>query len=229
MSLEEVMEQIERIIHEDEVHNINFVTPDHFFPYTFSLCRMIRERGHSIPMLYNLSGYQSVKWLRVAESYADIYLPDFKYSDRKLASALSRCGDYPDVAVAALSEMVRQKGFLDSFLTGSPTASKGVLVRHLILPGHVGNSKDVLTTLFIEFGPHLPISLMSQYSPMTPEKDPCLRRKVLKDEFDEVFEHAMDLGFEYLFAQFPLTEELIEGETAPFLPDFNLVNPFSKR
>ncbi len=103
----------------------------------------------------------------------DIYLPDFKYADPRLAAKLSRCLDYPTVALEAIALMARQKGFLDT--CGSEevpaVASKGLLVRHLILPGFVENSIEALTTLFIEFGPRLPISLMSQYHPVVRHRD----------------------------------------------------------
>ncbi|MEW5908649.1 MAG: radical SAM protein [Thermodesulfobacteriota bacterium] len=225
-TLDNLVDQVEEVIDKYGVHNINFVTPDHFFPFAFNLCRILRKKGHSLPMLYNVSGYQSVKMLRLAESAVDIYLPDYKYSDQRLASALSRCRDYPEVALAAILEMVRQKGFLNSFQTGDPIADRGVLVRHLILPGYPDNSKNALTTLFLEFGPGLPISLMSQYSPVTPQEDTDLKRYLRKDEFDEVYEHAMDLGFHHLFVQFPETLEKSDDKGDPFVPDFGLAAPF---
>jgi len=155
------------MIQGEHVHNINFVTPDHFFPYVFELVTLLRGRHCTLPMVFNVSGYQSVNLLKSAEEYVDIYLPDFKYADRDLAKRLSKCRDYPDVALAALSVMLSQKGFLDCFDTGDPLARKGVLVRHLILPGYVANSINALTTLFVEFGAELPLSLMSQYVPVT--------------------------------------------------------------
>jgi len=176
-------------------------------------------------MVFNLSGYQSVNLLRSAEGYVDIYLPDFKYADRDLAKKFSRCHDYPDVALAALSEMVSQKGFLDSVDAGDPLAKRGVLVRHLILPGHVENSVNALTTLFVEFGAALPLSLMSQYVPVNPQAAETLNRRVTQEEFDQVYSHAMELGFRHLFVQFP--EEAVSDRKPPFLPDFRLDKPFS--
>jgi putative pyruvate formate lyase activating enzyme len=123
--------------------------------------------------------------------------------------------------------MVRQKGFLDSFQGSSPLAAKGVLVRHLILPGYVGNSMDALTTLFLEFGRLLPLSIMSQYTPVRCQDAESMNRPVTPEEFREVYEHAVGLGFERLFVQFP--EERGAGEPAgdPFLPDFTKPKPFS--
>jgi len=225
MEMERLLAKVEEMIIRKHVHNINFVTPDHFFPYVFELVSLLRSRGHDLPMVFNLSGYQSVNLLKAAEGYADIYLPDFKYADRDLAKKFSRCQDYPDVALAALSEMLSQKGFLDSFDTGDSLAKKGVLVRHLILPGHVENSINALTTLFVEFGADLPLSLMSQYVPVTPQDTEALNRCLTEEEFNEVYSHVLDLGFQHVFVQFPV-EQPSECKP-PFLPDFRLDKPFS--
>jgi putative pyruvate formate lyase activating enzyme len=219
------------------IHNVNFVTPDHFLPHTVSMVRRLRERGIAIPTVYNLSGYQRLESLKLIEPIADIYLPDFKYADASLAHRLSNSADYAPVALEAVSEMIRQKGFLDTFVgndegeTGTigrggfyPLAREGVLVRHLILPGQVGNSLRVLSMLFLEFGPELPISLMSQYVPVCtfPLGSP-LNRRVARDEFQQVFQHAQELGFRNLFVQYP---EEVATEMRPFLPDFRMAHPF---
>jgi putative pyruvate formate lyase activating enzyme len=120
--------------------------------------------------------------------------------------------------------MIRQKGFLDSFEKKSDTAEKGVLVRHLILPGKVENSKKALDTLFLEFGEDLPLSLMSQYHPVINHEDGNMNRTIRTEEFDTVYSHALDLGFRNMFVQFP---DEYDEETSPgFLPDFNLKSPF---
>jgi len=211
------------------VHNVNFVTPDHFFPYTFQLVTLLRRAGHDLPAVYNLSGYQCVNVLKTAGDYADIYLPDFKYADPDLAMRLSKCRDYPQVALAAISEMVRQKGFIDAGADGSTPATKGVLVRHLILPGKIENSVGALTTLFLEFGAGLPLSLMSQYCPVLPQKDEDLNRAITREEFDRVYTHALDLGFEHLYVQFPDEAPVPQADISPFLPDFRSQEPFSNR
>jgi putative pyruvate formate lyase activating enzyme len=225
LTLEELVTKVEDMITLKRVHNVNFVTPDHFFPHVFDLVTLLRSKGYHLPTVLNLSGYQSVNLLKSAERYADIYLPDFKYADRNLAKRLSRCHEYPDVALAALSEMLSQKGFLDCFDTGESLARKGVLVRHLILPGHVENSINALTTLFVEFGAELPLSLMSQYVPVTPQEAETLNRPITEEEFNRVHSHAQDLGFRRLFVQFP--ENTSCEAKPPFLPDFRLDKPFS--
>jgi putative pyruvate formate lyase activating enzyme len=237
-TVEEVVDCL-AVLHEHQgIHNVNFVTPDHFLPHTVAVVRCLRERDIRIPTVYNLSGYQRLESLRLIEPVADIYLPDFKYADAALARGLSNSADYASVALEALSEMVRQKGFLDTFVGGdddeTATASRGdlcrssrrgVLVRHLILPGHVENSQQMLSMLFVEFGRELPISLMSQYLPVRqfPRGSP-LNRRVTLEEFRAVFLHAQDLGFGNLFVQYPGD---VAVDKQPFLPDFREANPFA--
>ena len=226
LNIDELYTEIFGLIRDKEVHNINFVTPDHFFPYTFQLISLIRERGLRLPAIYNLSGYQSMEMLGLAEDYADIYLPDYKYSDTGASLKFSGCKDYPEVALTAIGEMVRQKGFLDSFFNGADIASKGVLVRHLILPGRIQNSLNALTSLFLEFGRDIPISLMSQYRPVLSHEDNDFNRPVRKEEFDKVYEHATNLGFNNLFVQFPDAASIEPADRIDFLPDFSRAKPF---
>jgi putative pyruvate formate lyase activating enzyme len=229
MTLDELSDKVSRLIMEKEVHNINLVTPDHFFPYTFRLVENLRERGYNIPVVYNLSGYQSIASLKMAEAYADIYLPDYKYSDPSISWQLSRCKDYPRVALEAIEEMIRQKGFLDSFKGKADPATKGVLVRHLILPGKIENSLNALTILFIEFGADLPISLMSQYHPVLPHKDMDMNRPIKQEEFDRVYAYALDLGLRNLFVQLPDDTNIVDKTRTPFVPDFRKAEPFTAR
>jgi len=238
LSVEELVDRL-AVLHENQgIHNVNFVTPDHFLPHTVAVVEALRRRRIGIPVLYNLSGYQLVQSLRLIEPVADIYLPDFKYADTTLARSLSRCPDYASVALDALAEMVRQKGFLDTSVSvenqegqgrdrdNAPrTAQRGVLVRHLILPGQTDNSRQVLDMLLVEFGKDLPLSLMSQYVPIRhfPEA-PFLDRLVKQDEFSKVLEQAQRLGFRNLFVQYA---EEAHPAARPFLPDFGSSTPFS--
>ena len=224
--LDELFEREMGMIEKHHVHNVNLVTPDHFFPHAFELVSLLRREGYDLPVVYNLSGYQAVSMLRMAEVFADIYLPDFKYADPELSQRLSKCRDYPEVALEAIVEMVRQKGFLEDVEGTGDVAEKGVLIRHLILPGHVDNSLNALTTLFLEFGAGLPLSLMSQYHPVLPQKDQALNRSLTQEEFDRVFSHATDMGFERLFVQFLDQPPSVKQENSPFLPDFRQEQPF---
>lgn len=223
-TVEKLFGKIREMIEVDGVHNINFVTPDHFLPYVFDLVTLIKEKRIDIPILLNTSGYQSIEILKHCESYVDIYMPDYKYTDNLLSLKLSGCRDYPRRAIDAISEMIRQKGFLDSFEKKKQIASKGVLVRHLILPGKIDNSKGALDALFLEFGEDLPLSLMSQYHPVVNHEDQDMNRTIRYNEFDAVYAHALDLGFKNMFVQFP--DKYDAENQSGFLPDFNLVLPF---
>jgi len=223
-TVETLFEKTGEMIEANAVHNINFVTPDHFLPHVFNLISLIKENEIGLPILFNTSGYQSIKMLKLSERLVDIYLPDYKYSENDLSMELSGCRDYPQRALNAISEMIRQKGFLDSFEKNRETAEKGVLVRHLILPGKIENSKKALDLLFLEFGEDLPLSLMSQYHPVINQEDGNMNRPIRTEEFDTVYSHALDLGFRNMFVQFPGE---YDDKTPPgFLPDFNIKSPF---
>ncbi len=211
-----------RALLQKKVHNLNFVTPDHFWPHIQSLCRSLREEGVRVPMLFNCSGYQKPE--RVAEyaEWMDIFLPDFKFSEPGLAQMCMGDEHYPETALRALHEMVRLKGFLEPWdVTGSETAQRGVLVRHLVLPGQVGNSLEVLRSLRREFGPGLPLSVMSQFCPVPGcEGKKEFQRRLTAVEYDQVLELVEELGFEKVY-----TQELQEDKA--FLPDFkDPGNPF---
>lgn len=227
LTSEEFFLKSSEMIDEHNVHNINFVTPDHFIPHILELVVELRDKGYSLPAVYNMSGYQSVDTLRLIEDHADVYLPDYKYSDDLLAVKYSNAKNYPGIALDAISEMIRQKGFLDTAGDEGRPAGKGVLVRHLILPGKVENSTGALTTLFLEFGAGLPVSLMSQYHPVIRHNDEDLNRRITDVEFEKVYSHALDLGFENLFVQFPEEFDPDRKDDFPFLPDFCLKEPFS--
>jgi putative pyruvate formate lyase activating enzyme len=220
-SADKAADELANLVNSRHIHNINFVTPDHFLLHTIQIVNRLEQLGIDIPVLYNNSGYCRIEALQLVEDVADMYLPDFKYADQVLAGKLANCRNYSEVALPAIAEMVKQKGFLDSFLEDKSIATKGVLVRHLVLPGQVQNSIDALSMLFLEFGRHLPISLMSQYWPTHQFDLEGLNRKLQPDEFDRVYQHALDLGFDHLFVQHP--QEQIADD---FLPDFNNKRPF---
>jgi putative pyruvate formate lyase activating enzyme len=229
LAVDELAERVMQMIKAHSVHNVNFVTPDHFFPHVFRLIFLLRRKGFDLPIVFNTSGYQSISMLKMAEPFVDIYLPDFKYADPSLAARFSKCKDYSDVALRAISEMILQKGFLDSVESASLLARKGVLVRHLILPGYTENSINVLTTLYLEFGARLPLSLMSQYTPVRHHQEESMNRPVTSEEFQKVYEHAIDLGFQNLFVQFPGEGESRKPNEDPFLPDFRNSQPFTRK
>ena len=126
--MDELFEKVIGMIETHHVHNVNLVTLDHFFPHVFELVSLLRRQGYNLPVVYNLSGYQSVSILQMAASLVDIYLPDFKYADSALSQRLSNCRDYPEKALEAIVEMVRQKGFLEDNDTPFHVAGRTVRI-----------------------------------------------------------------------------------------------------
>ena len=197
-----------------KANNINLVTAGHFLPQVRDALILAKEQGLTIPVVYNSSGYEKAEMLRYLEGLVDIYLPDLKYLEADLAGKYSHAKDYPEVAMKALEEMVRQVRTPEFDERGM--MKKGVIVRHLLLPGHVRNSKKVLEYLYGTYGDQIYISLMNQYTPMPAMKDdPQLSRKVTDREYDRLLDHAISLGVTNCFIQ--------EGETAKesFIPEFN--------
>lgn len=197
-----------------KANNINLVTAGHFLPQVRDALILAKEQGLTIPVVYNSSGYEKAEMLRYLDGLVDIYLPDLKYLEADLAGKYSHAKDYPEVAMKALEEMVRQVRTPEFDERGM--MKKGVIVRHLLLPGHVRNSKKVLEYLYGTYGDQIYISLMNQYTPMPAMKDdPQLSRKVTDREYDRLLDHAISFGVTNCFIQ--------EGETAKesFIPEFN--------
>lgn len=188
--LREIFEQLI----DDGVQNINLVTPTHFLP---SILPALTPKL-PVPVVYNCGGYESVETLRELEGLVDIYLPDFKYSDNALAAGLSKAPDYVETAAAAILEMYRQTG---PTVIEDEQLQRGVVLRHLILPGHVDNSLGVLDWVADHFQPkQILFSLMSQYVPMGPVQPP-LDRRVTEEEYDAVLSYLWLLGIEDGYTQ----------------------------
>ena len=199
-----------RLLMEDLIargaENIDLVTPTHYLP---PIIPALTPRL-SVPLVYNCGGYERVETLKALEGLGDIYLPDLKYFDNALAMGLSGCGDYRQVATAAIREMVRQTG---PVVWQGDKITRGVIVRHLILPGHIENSLKVLDWLGETFAPgEILVSLMRQYTPMGGLKTPFDRR-VTDEEYDAV------LSWMYLneLEGFPQEKS---AATEDFIPDF---------
>ena len=203
------------------VHNLNFVTPDHFWPHIEHLCRTLRGEGVTIPFLFNSSGYQRPDLVDRYAQWIDIFMPDFKFADPALAKACMGDERYPALALDALRRMVERKGFLDPWdPSGARPAERGVLVRHLVLPGRVENSIAVLKLLHHEFGKLLPLSVMSQFHPVPAcfERE-LLTRRITAEEHRRIHELVDELGFRHVYIQ-----EHSQG--LEFLPDFREDEPF---
>jgi len=176
--------------------NINLVTGSHYLPQILEALPIAIEGGLRLPLVHNCGGYEALESLRLLDGLVDIYLPDAKYGELELAQLYSKAPDYVEVNRAALKEMVRQVGDLSRDSEGR--ARKGLIVRHLILPGQIGNTESVLSFLARELPPRIHISLMSQYFPANEAKKfPGLRRAVRPKEVKQVLRIMEDLGLGY--------------------------------
>ena len=194
--------------------NINLVTGEHFVPRILDALDLAREAGLSLPVVYNSSGYEKAETIEHLKGYVDVYLPDFKYWDPDLAKQFSHASDYRERAIETIAEMVKQAG--EPVFDREGYIQKGVIVRHLVLPGHVKDSRNILEYLYHTYGNRIYISIMSQYTPMGQfEKFPELNRKVTRREYKRVLDFALELGVENGFFQ--------EGEAAreSFIPAFD--------
>lgn len=195
-------------------NNINLVTGTHYIPQIAKALSLAKAEGLSIPVVYNTSGYEKKESLRLLEGLIDIYLPDMKYVSRELSKEYSNAENYFEVVSKAIEEMVRQVG--EPIFDERGLIKKGVIVRHLVLPGSTKDSKAVFDYLWNMYGNKIYISIMNQYTPMEQIKNhPLLSRKVTKREYQKVVDYALSLGWENGFIQ--------EGETAmeSFIPGFN--------
>ena len=182
------------------VHNVNFVTPTPHAVQMLEAVLLARRKGFDLPVVYNTNGYDALETLAFLDGVVDIYLPDAKYLSAELAETASGTPDYAQHNEAAIDEMVRQVGFLACGDDG--IASRGVLVRHLVLPGRVGETEAVLARLSERHGPDLPLSLMGQYFPAWRAPDtPGFDRKVTRKEYDRAIEACSKLGFRNVFIQ----------------------------
>lgn len=193
-------------------NNINLVTGTHFLPLIKEALILAKKEGLTIPIVYNTSSYENVESLKEMEGLIDIYLPDLKYYDNKLAENFSLANNYFEIATNAIKEMVRQ--------TGKPVIEhnimkKGVIVRHLLLPNHLEDSKKIIKYLHDTYDEDIYISIMNQYTPIKKfDKYPELNRTLTDKEYDELVNYACDLNITQAFIQ--------EGETCKesFIPDF---------
>ncbi|MCE5262520.1 MAG: radical SAM protein [Deltaproteobacteria bacterium] len=197
-------------------HNIEPVTPTPHLAGIMEALGIARQRGLSVPFVFNCGGYERVEILRLIDGAVEIYLPDFKYGLDEAGMSCSGVPDYPRRAQDALREMVRQVGAALEVADG--VARRGLLVRHLVLPGRIDNSLAALD-LIREVSPSIPLSLMSQYTPIPAvQHDPLFGRRVTRAEYERVVDAALDLGFEEIYTQ--------EVDDRALNPDFERDKPF---
>lgn len=177
------------------VSNINFVTPTHQSAVIADAIYLAKERGFMLPIVYNCGGFESVEVLKLLEGFVDIYMPDIKYFNDESAKKYSKAKNYTQIVKDAVKEMHRQVGDLQIDARG--LAKKGLLIRHLVLPNNVSNSKAIMNYIVEEISPYSYINIMDQYYPAFKAYD-CveLKRKIQSKEFTEVVDYAISLGLE---------------------------------
>lgn len=207
--LEEIMLELQ----EKGANNINLVTPTHYVPQIVKVLRKIKNHTLNIPVVYNTSSYENVGTIKMMNNIVDVYLADLKYYDDELSLKYSLCDNYFETATMAIDEMFRQVGEIE--LNNNGIITKGLIVRVLILPGHIEDSKKIIKYLYKTFGNSIFISIMNQYTPVNKCKFNNLNRKITEEEYDEVINYALDLGVTNAFIQ--------DGDTAEesFIPEFN--------
>lgn len=184
---------------EKDVENINLVTPTSYVPQIIEAIKIARNKGLKLPIVYNTNGYEKVETLKMLEGYVDIYLPDFKYSDNELAKRLSKVDNYFEIATQALTEMYRQTG--KAVFDDREIMQKGMIIRHLVLPNHILNSRKVLK--WINENMHdVYVSVMAQYFPTYKAKDiEDINRKLTKEEYEQIENYLYRLDLENGYIQ----------------------------
>ena len=194
---------------EQGAHNINLVTGTHFAD---TICKSLAEKL-PVPVVYNCGGYESTETLKLLENKVSVYLPDLKYSDNTLAQRLSKAPDYFEIATRAITEMYRQTG--DYVITEDGLIEKGVIIRHLILPGYPDNTKGVIDWVANTFKPgQILFSLMSQFTSVTQCTDNNLNRKLTSEEYEEIADYLYESGIEDGFMQ------ELSSASEDYIPDF---------
>ncbi|MBW1856898.1 MAG: radical SAM protein [Deltaproteobacteria bacterium] len=207
------------VLQEKRALNINLVTPTHLILPILESLKKAFALGLNIPIIYNTSAYDSYETIVHLDGIIDIYMPDFKYFRNDSARRFSHAWDYPDKATTAIKEMYRQVGNLEMDNEGN--AKRGLIIRHLILPGHMEESCTILEWIAANISTNVYLSLMSQYYPCNNVPDE-INRKISNNEYDGVLAKAEELGFENVYIQ---THEITSKKH--FVPDFSKDNPFS--
>lgn len=195
--------------------NINLVTPTHFVPQIISALKIAKGKGLNIPIVYNTNSYENIETLKLLNGYIDIYLPDLKYFKDSYAIKYSNAPNYFNVASNAINEMFNQVG--EPEFDNNGIMKKGVIVRHLMIPGLLFDSKKIIDYLYKTYKDSIYISIMNQYTPTRNLlKYPEINRKVTKKHYDALIDYCLNLGIKNAFIQ----DE--ESASESFIPDFDL-------
>ena len=198
-------------LQKQKAQNINLVTPTHYVPLIKDALIKAKSQGLTIPIIYNSSAYEKVETLKYLNGLIDVYLPDLKYYDNNLAEKYSKASHYFEYATSAIDEMYKQVGKIK---IKNGVIKKGMIVRHLVLPGHIEDSKKVIKYLYNKYKNNIYISIMNQFTPVNITNYPNLNRKLTKEEYDEVIDYAYSIGVRRAFVQ----EEGTASES--FIPIF---------
>ena len=198
----------------DGAHNINLVTPTQYVPQIIKALTKAKEKGLNIPIIYNSSGYENLETIKMLDGIVDVYLPDFKYFDDKYAVRYSCAKDYFKITSTAIAEMYRQVG--KCVFDDAGMIKKGIIVRHLMLPNLLFDSKKVIDYLYGRYGDNIFISIMNQYTPISAIlKDfPEINKKISEKYYNSLIDYAVEIGVKNAYIQ--------EGDTAKesFIPEF---------
>ena len=218
IELEEILDQITCIL-DTGINILGFVSPGHFIPQMKIIVNALDHIGYHPTIVYNSNGYDDVDQLKKLEGMVDVYLPDFKYMDDHISKRYSDAKNYPEMALKAHKEMLRQMGS-SLIVDNEGYAMRGMLIRHLVLPGHITNSIKVLEAIASELSPHVHVALMSQYYPShkAAQYEP-LKRNVDPKEYYAVVNRMSELG---------ITRGYVQGieSSTHYRPDFELGHPF---
>lgn len=196
-------------------HNINLVTPTHYVPQIIEALKIAKSKGLNLPIIYNTNSYENIQTLKSLEGYIDVYLPDLKYFDDKYSSKYSNSPNYFNYATKAIEEMFSQVG--EFKINSKGLIEKGVIIRHLMLPGLLFDSKKIIDYVYNTFGNSVYLSIMNQYTPMPQiNKHTELNKPLNKKHYDSLINYCITLGIKNAFIQ--------EDETCSesFIPDFDL-------
>lgn len=207
------LKEIMLSLQNDNAHNINLVTPTHYVPQILEVLKEIKNKELTIPVVYNTSSYENVSTIDMLDGMIDIYLADFKYFDDDLGVKYSNCKNYFIYASLAIDRMYRQVG---NFVIENDLMKRGLIVRILVLPGHVDDAIKIIDYLYAKYGNNIILSIMNQYTPIGCLDFDNLNRKITIEEYNKVIEYALKLGVEFAFIQ--------DGETQneSFIPDFDI-------
>lgn len=209
-------------LQEKGANNINLVSPTIYIIQIKEAIIKAKNNGLTIPIVYNSGGYEKIESLKLLEGLIDIYMPDFKYFSNVSATKYSKCKDYVENAKLAINEMYRQVG--KNKFTKNNIMTKGLIVRHLIMPGLNNESKQILNYLYNKYHNNIYISIMNQYTPLeNVENYPEINRKITKEEYDDIINYAIELGIENAYVQDDGTQ------SDSFIPEFDYTGVLEKK